>query len=140
MINYYRGFRRIWIILWLLTSLAALVFTCSILQPNPAFPLATIHPEGVQKPLVKPFEEPSDISNNDISKYQRYHNEQRKKVHEEQLQAFAQWESELISAFRVHAYWKNFGLVLLVLGAWSALFWCVWAAGVWIIRGFTSET
>jgi len=140
MIKYYRGFKRIWIILWLITSSAVFVLTCSTLKPNPAFPLATIHPEGVKEQLVKPFEESSDISNANIGYWQRQANKLDKKEHEEQVKAHSKWESELISAFRVHAYWKNVGLTLLILAAWSAFFWCVWAVGVWIARGFTSET
>jgi len=72
MVNYYRGFRRIWIILWLLSSLAILVFVCNILDPNPALPLAGIHPKGIQKPILEPYEGPSDIAS---SKFQKIYNE-----------------------------------------------------------------
>ncbi len=138
--NYYRGFRRIWIILWLITSSAVLVFICSIKQPNPAFPLSGIHPTGVQKPVVEPYEESSDNSNDNVGKWQRIANKIRKEEHEEQVQALSQWKSELISAYRINAYWKNVGFMFLALGISSALIWCVWAVGVWIFRGFKSES
>jgi len=63
----------------------------------------------------------------------------RKEEHEEQLQVLSGWKSELVSAFHISKYWKNAGLTLLILGAWSALFWLVWSVGVWVIRGFTTE-
>lgn len=138
MVNYYQGFRRIWILLWVITSSTVLVFTCLIFEPNPALPFASIHPARVQKPLVKPFEK--QLDNLNISKWQKISNEMKKEEHEKQIQALSKWESELISAFHTKSYWKNVGLVVLTVGACSVLFWCVWLIGVWIARGFKSKT
>lgn len=90
----------------------------------------------MQKPVVVPIKEPTVISNGNIGKYQKYHNERLKKDHANQLQALSQWDLELIPAFRFITYWKNAGSVFLALGIWSALFWGVWWVGVWVVRGF----
>lgn len=139
MINYYRGFRRIWIVLWFISSSVGLFFGCLILEPNPALPLANIHPNGAKEPVVDPFEE-SNIPKDNTNEYKDWHYKLKKLNHEEQVQARSKWAAELISAFRIHTYWKNVGITLLALGAWTALLWCLWAAGVWIVRGFTSKT
>jgi hypothetical protein len=158
MINYYRGLRRIWIVLWILTSSAVIFFICSILEPNPATPLANIHPTGALEPQIAKVGESSDVTVDSLSKWEKIAktldnkteagkdefqlNYDRLKTaeHAKQVEAHSKWESELIPAFRLNAYWKNVGLLFLALSAWSALVWGGWAAGVWIIRGFTSKT
>lgn len=138
MTNYYNGFRRIWIVLWVITSIAVWVAACLLLWPQWVFPAKIVHPQGISAPVVNEFDEskkPSETS----GKGSRFKYKYEKEIHQQQVRAYDQWESELVPAFRSKAYWKNVGITFLAWSAWSTLFWCLWAVGVWVVRGFTSE-
>jgi hypothetical protein len=140
MVNYYQGFRRIWILLWVISSLALLITICISKEPNPVLPFASIHPEGSPKPIIEPFEEQTFKEQlddyNDPGGFDDAYRDGMKKEHEKQMKALYKWKSELIPALHIKSYWKNVRFTFLSVGAWSVLFWCVWLIGVWIVRGF----
>lgn len=139
MANYYRGFKRIYFLLWIITSSAVLVIACFYLQPNPAMPLATIHPASMPEPFDNSGLIVMDFEGNPIAN-SKFSKKTTKERHQKYVQAYNKWKSELVSAFRAKSYWKNVGFSFLACVVWSVLFWCLWVIGMWVVRGFISKT
>jgi hypothetical protein len=138
--NWRRGFRRLAIVCYAVTSVFVAIGAASDIKGE-LDPSLLVHPHDKIEPRNP---DPSSrrsvylgTSPEDLEWSQLTESARRKRISTWQLES-DRWEAELVPRWRTSAYWKNWGSVVAFVAGWTVLFGACALLVSWIVNGFRS--